>query len=369
MWVRLLIIPFLDTVREYAILLFRPYLAVYRLKGQGKGGPVTLTYAVSGADSDFKSYLKNILFVEAEPVEEETVQNLPFWRLRKLIDDSTTDITFIGGGKSLIRRLPSRKAIIMPRSVDQILNIKGEWKDVLARFHTTVRRNELRLIRKYGYETEISDKDTDFEMFFYAMYLPSMKERHGYQAHLKSYAVAYQRFKRGLLFLTKQGDTYVSGGLCDTRSEPGIVHFLLTGVMNANQQLIKVGAQSALYYAIAQWAYDHNYEAVDFEAAEPFLKKGILQHKRKWGMAARIPPNAYKQLWLKIQRHTPAVDQFLKDNPCIMINERGDLQGLFFADDPDQVPAETKAEWDKLCAMPGLNGYRICSVEDLVQAW
>ena len=86
-------------------------------------------------------------------------------------------------------------------------------------------------------------------------------------------------------------------------------------------------------------------------------------------MAARIPPNAYKQLWLKIQRHTPAVDQFLKDNPCIMINERGDLQGLFFADDPDQVPAETKAEWDKLCAMPGLNGYRICSVEDLVQAW
>jgi len=45
----------------------------------------------------------------------------------------------------------------------------------------------------------------------------------------------------------------------------------------------------------------------------------------------------------------------------------GRIARSLFADDPDQVSPETRAEWDTLCAMPGLNGYRVCSIEDLVQ--
>ena len=313
-------------------------------------------------------FFKDTLFLDGETVEEKTTYRFPIWRIKELLTGSKSDLTFINAGENLIRRLPAQNAVVMPRLVDQILDVRGEWEAVLERFHTTVRRNELRLIRKYGYKTEVSYKDADFEMFFQKMYLPSVKLRHGQQAHIMPYAKAYSRFQQGLLFLTTRENNFVSGGLCDIQMESGIVHFLLTGVMQADQQLIKEGAQSALYYAIAQWANIQGYKAVDFEATEPYLKKGILQHKRKWGMAARIPPNMRKRLWFKVHRPTPAVNQFLKDNPCIMINGRGELQGLFFADDPDQVSPETRAEWDKLCAMPGLNGFQVWAIEDFVQS-
>ena len=286
--------------------------------------------------------------------------------LGRLINNPAVDLTLIGASGNLIRRLPAKNTIVLPRLVDQILDVRGEWKDVQARFHHQVRNGEMRLIRKYGYQIETSNKDTDFEKFFHEMYIPSMKMRHGYQAHILSWTEAYECFKQGVLFLTKRDGIYVSGSVCVTQSASGVVHGLLIGVLQADQQLVKEGAQGVLYYAVAQWANTHGYEAVDFEATEPFLKKGILQYKKKWGTVIRIPRNDRKRLWLKIQRHTPAVNQFLKDNPCIMINKQGDLQGLFFVDDSDQVPADTKAEWDKLCAMPGLKGYCIYPVENLV---
>jgi hypothetical protein len=356
-------VPYLDIIREYAILIFRPYLTTYQLKGQTKEGPITIQYAVSGADTQLKFYFKSILF-EQEPVEEETFK-MPIWHLGKLINNPSIDLILIGAGENLIRRLPTRNAVVLPRIVNQSLDVQGEWEDILKRMHKNLRKTHLKLMRRFGYEYEVSDKDKDFDLFFHEMYLPSMKVRHGRQAYIASYANAYESFKRGILFLTKRDGIYVSGGLCDIPSEPGVVNFLLVGVMNADQQLMDEGAQSAVYHAVIHWANKHHFKKIDFQGTEPYLSKGILENKKRWGAFVRIQSN--KRLWLKIHRHTPAVNRFLKDNPCIMINEQGNLQGLFFADNPDHVPAETKAEWDKLCAMPGLNGYCIRSVEDLVR--
>jgi hypothetical protein len=135
-------------------------------------------------------------------------------------------------------------------------------------------------------------------------------------------------------------------------------------VINADQQLLAEGAQSALYYAVIHWANQHNYEAVDFEATEPYLKKGILQYKRKWGVEARVKSDL--RVWVGIHRLTPAVVQFLKDNPCIAISDRSHLYGLFFTDEPDNVSADTREAWKKMCNMPGLQGFKIRSVKDFL---
>ncbi|MBN1878171.1 MAG: GNAT family N-acetyltransferase [Anaerolineae bacterium] len=358
-WAQRSIVALLSVAREYIILLFRPYLTIYQLKGHGKGGPLTVNFAVNGADTDLKLYLADILFVE-KPVEAK-VGNIPFWRLKRLTDTSSSDLTFIGASKQLVRRLPARNSIILPRIVKQTLDVQGRWEDVLQRFPKTIRKNELRLVRKYGYEYEVSNQDEDFEIFFHEMYLPSMRTRHGNQAALTPFANAYRRFKQGILFLVKREGTYVAGGLCYAKREPGVVHFLLTGVIQGDQKLLREGAQSAVYYAVTHWSNKHGYKVVDFQGTVPYLEKGILQHKRKWGAAASI--QSRKRIWLKIHRNTPAVGQFLQDNPCIFINERGDLQGLFFKNSSGNISPEMRAKWDQLCDMPGLEGYAVYSIK------
>jgi hypothetical protein len=356
------ILPHLSIAREYVILAFRRYLTVHLLKGQGKDGPLTIAFAVHGADTDLKLYLSSILFVE-EPVEEE-IASVPLRRLGEFTNASSCDLAFIGASKYLIRRLPARNALVLPRIVGQTLDVQGEWEDVLQRLHKKLRRYHLRLMRKYGYEYETSDQDRDFDLFFYEMYLPSMRARHGEQAHIVSYAKAYHHFKLGTLFLVKREGTFASGGLCTSSRDRGVVQFRFTGVKNGDQQLMKEGALNAAYHACIHWANKHGYKAYDFMGTVPYLGKGILQHKKRWGATASI--QSHKRIWLKIHRDTPAVRQFLSDNPFIFINEQGDLQGLFFEDEPDNISSETKAKWNSLCNMPGLEGYVVRSVKDFV---
>lgn len=354
--------PLLNAAREYSILAFRPYVTSLQFSGQGEAGPLTVSYVTNGGDYKLKLFLQSLLFKE-EPVEGKP-SRVPLWQLGRLIHNPTSDITFINANKGLLNRLPAKNAILLPRLVDQVLDTRGSWEGLLQRFHKTIRRNELRLVRKYGYEYEIFDKDADFEMFFHQMYRPSMITRHNRQASLFSYSKAYQFFKQGVLLLVRRQRTYVSGGICDIKRERGVVHFLIEGVINADQQLLAEGAQSALYYAVIHWANQHHYKAVDFEATEPYLTKGILQYKRKWGVEARV--NSNRRLWIGIHCLTPAVVQFLKDNPCITISDRGHLHGLFFTDEPDNVSADTREAWKKLCNMPGLQGFKIHSVKDFL---
>jgi hypothetical protein len=351
-----------SALKEYAILLTRPYLNALRLRGQTQAGPITLTYAISGADSNLKWYLESLLFVE-QPLEEK-IGNVPYWRIGQLINSPGSDLTLVGASKYLIHRLPTRNALVLPRLVNQTLDVRGDWDSVVRRLHPKLRRHELRLVRKYGYEYEVSDRDEDFETFYHRMYLPSMQGRHGRQALVGSYERARRHFKGGILFLVKREGRAVSGGLCYIQRGSRVVNFLLVGVLDADARLFKEGAQGAVYNAVIHWAHQRGYAEVDFQATDPFLAQGVLQHKRKWGATATI--QSYKRLWIKVHRNTPAVNRFLKDNPCIIINPHGDLQALFVADDPSNVSEDTRSEWESLSAMPGLNGYLTLSAQDLI---
>jgi hypothetical protein len=362
-WMRCSIFSFLNTARDFAVLGLRRHFNVYQMAGQANKGPITVVYAENGEHRSFRLYLEDIFFAK-EPVVKK--YQLPIWRVGELINDSNSDLTFILANKVLINKLPTRNTILMPHVLNQTLDIRGRWEDVLQRFHKTIRRNELRLIRKYNYEAEISDKDTDFEKFFHEMYLPSMKTRHGEQAQLRSYEKAYRHFKRGVLILVKRDGEVVGGGLCNLEKEPGVVHFLLIGVMNADQQLLKEGAQGAVYHAVIRWSHEHSYEAVNIgEAIPPYLEDSVLQYKRKWGIGLRVLPTIRTRIWLKIQRDTPAVRQFFKDSPLIIIGEYGQLQGLIVVDDPSNITEATLNEWNAQYATPGLDGLLVCSMADL----
>ncbi len=348
----------LQEAKEIALLIAKPFLTLHEWRGQGQCGPLTVSY--TGFEYA-KPYLKSTLFIQ-EPTER-VIGRFPIWRLDRLIDSQDTDISFVVADRRLISKLPHQNTLILPYRTRLTVDISGEWEEVVQRFSRTVRRNELRLIRKYGYMYEVSHSLTEFEAFYHTMYVPTMKERHAELADLVPFEVACQYFRRGLLILIKRDNQQVAGAVC--YPEGRVLYAIIMGVLSADEQLIREGAMAACYYSWIHWAHQQGYEAVDFWGSKPYLM-GLFLYKRKWGVTVGVPSDMPQRIWLSIRRNTPAVCQYLKDNPCITLDDQGSLWGLIFTDDPGNIEPETKAAWYKRYDTPGLNGLLIHSVSDLL---
>lgn len=354
------VIPRLHEAKEIIRLLARPYLPVYQMQGQGHGGPLRVTYI--GLEFT-KPVLKSMLFA-GNPVEQQ-VGRIPFWRYDELANLSSSDILIIHAAKHLIRKLPRQNAIVLPQYVHHILDIQGNWQDVKSRFRKST-RYELRTTRKYDYQYKVSHDDQDFEMFYHDMYLPTMKVRHGSLVTLMPVSEAYQYFRHGILFLVRRDEQCVCGSICHI--EQDTVHYMIVGVINGDQQLINEGALGALNCLRIQWANQRGYKAVNFLGSGiPRLNGGMFQYKRKWGTAVSVPPHLHRQIWIRVCRITPAVSQFLKENPFIVVDEKGGLHGLITVDDIHDVSDETKKEWEKDYVTPGLSSLLIRSVSDFAK--
>jgi len=354
------VIPRLHEAKEIVRLLARPYLPVYQLQGQGQGGPLAVTYI--GLEFA-KPFWKSFIFVE-DPVEQRVGQ-IPCWRYDKVVDLSSGDILIVEATKHLIRKLPRQSAIVLPERVDHIVDVQGDWQDVRSRFRKSVRKNELRLIRKYGYEYDVSYASQDFEEFYHQMYLPTTRDRHGELSFPKSISEAYQYFRRGWLFRVKRDGDWVSGVVCHPLQ--GVLLARISGVKNADARLIHEGATAATYYAAIHWANQHRYKVVNFLGSGVRLSGGLFQHKRKWGATVSVSPNLHRQIWIRVRRITPAVSRFLKENSFIVVDKSGKLHGLIIVDEPHNVSAETRKEWEKRYVTPGLSSLLIRSVRNFAE--
>ena len=353
------LIPRLQEAKEIGRLLVRPGLPIYQLQGQRQCGPLTVSYV--GFDYS-RPLLKSILFAGA-PMERKVGQ-IPFWRCREVADWSSSDIVIVDAVKQLIHKLPCQNAIVLPPHVDHILDVSGDWQAVKSRFRKSI-QNELRLTRKYGYQYEVSQCDQDFEMFYKDMYLPTMENRHGALASPVPIYEARQYFRHGFLFLVKRDGQPVCGSVCYPRQD--MLDFIIAGVIDGDQQRMKEGAIGALNCLRICWANEHGYRAVNFMGTAPYLNMGLFQQKRHWGTTLSVSRSLQRRLWLGIRHKTPAVSQFLKENPFVVVGEDGKLDGLIIVDDPSTVSDEARKEWKARYATPGLSSLVIRSVNSFTE--
>jgi hypothetical protein len=346
--------------KETLRLVLNPFLQAYRLAGQNQAGSLAATYI--GTESSVW-YLRKNLFGEGST--KIRVGRVSAWQIDKMTALPDSDILIVEAGKWLVDKLPQQKAIVIPSYVHLLLDVQGPWEEVESHLRRRKSaRSEMRLVHKYGYEYEISHREDDFQTFYRDMYLPSVKPRHKEFASPMSKELAYQHFRNGLLFLVKRNGQCVCGNLC--RVQQKTLFLVLGGILNADERLMKEGALGATDYLNIRWASQNGFETVNFLVTEPFLGSGVFQYKRKWGSRVAIPSNEKKRIWLKVRRLTPAVAQFLKDNPAIVLGENDTLQGLIVTDDPASVSAEDKEEWQKKYATPGLDSLLIRSVADFI---
>lgn len=349
------VVPFLHDLKEVVRLLSRPYLPMYQWQGQGTGGPLTVIYVGPGFA---KTFLRSILFVEP-PLEQE-IGRIPFWCCRELPKRVTSDIVIVEASKRLVHSLPHRNALVFPQHLEHILDVRGEWTEVQKRFRSTVHKNELRLIRRYNYEFDVSHDERDFEEFFHQMYLPTTRERHGERSMPFSLADAYQHFRSGWLFRFKREGVWVSGGLVHPHQKNLVL--AMVGVRNGDKQLIQEVAIAVSYFTTIQWANQHNFDGFDVLGSGPRLKGGLFQHKRKWGCTVSVPSHLHRLIWLNVQHLTPAVAEFLKEAPLATVAKDSKLHGLIVVDDPHNVPNQVRKEWEASYVTPGLSSLLVRSV-------
>jgi hypothetical protein len=353
------VIPRLHGAKEIARLLLNPFLPVYEMQGQGQGSPLTVTYI--GLEFT-RPFMKKLLFVE-EPVERQ-VGRVPFWRCQELTDSASSDIVIVEATRHLVQRLSSRNAFAFPELIEHLVDVRGDWEDVRSRFRRSVRRHDLRVIRKYGYEYEVSHDRQDFEHFYHHMYVPTMDDRHGEMSVPTLYSEACQHFEHGLLFRVERDGDWASGSVCYPKQD--VLVASLAGIRNGDEELLRHGATAALYYVATHWANQNGFAAVNFMGSAARLKSGGFQHKRKWGTAVRVPPNLHRRIWISVRRVTPAVSQFLQENPFAVVDKDGKLYGLVVVDDVRNVSAETRQQLEKLYVTPGLDRLVVRSVDSFV---
>jgi len=295
---------------------------------------------------------------------EQEIGRVPLWHASEALGSLTSDLVFVESSQHLIGKLAHQSAVILPFRVQFMLDLQGEWELVEQRFRPNTRRN---IGKAQGYaccEYEISRQAQDVKMFYDKMYLPTVRERHGRLAAILPESEAYQYLRHGWLFLVKRDSVYVCGSLGYARQDTA--EFIEMGVLNGDMQLMREGVIEAMNYLRIRWAHQEGYKALSFGECWPFLS-GIFQSKRKWGATVSVPSHEHKQIWVKIQRNTPAASHFLKNNPCVIVDGEGRLNGLIITDDPDQVTPDVAAASRKLYATPGLADLCIRSVTDLME--
>jgi len=354
------LLPYLYELEELVVPFIKPDLDVWQWQGQGTGSPLTVTYI--GLEY-FSWYLKEVMFTE-EP-QEIVKEPVSFWRPNEVACAPGSDIVVVAGSERLIRRLPRQNAIVVPLYVQNRLPIQGEWDHLRDRLRKSKSvRNEFSWLGRYDYVCEASRNYEDLEMHYHKMYLPTMAARHGDVAHIVSEDEARQHFRHGHLLFAKRDGEVVASGLC--RAHGDTLRWVTIGVLDGDEQLLQERVIGAMYILVIRWANQTGYKYVDFLGCPPFLSMGVFRYKRKWGTRIGIPPDSHKQVWFKFQRDTPAVRHFLKENPCAVIDEQGDLRGLVVIDDPDAITPELEARWDKDYLTPGMKSLLIRSFAQLL---
>ena len=215
----------------------------------------------------------------------------------------------------------------VPDWISMCLDLPGSWEEVVAGFRRTARNNDLRLIRRNGWDVRVARGRDAVDAFYDGMYLPYVRRRHGDASVIASRREVRSRAKRGAILEVVRGSEMAAAGV--VYPEDGVLYFLWTGVPARLVEAPPEGAISALNFFVIRHAFDSGCSAVDFAGTRAFPGDGIYQFKRRWGTYVEdtFSPSS---LLLRPRQGSAAAVAFCRRFPVIA--RRGDeLEALFVA--------------------------------------
>jgi hypothetical protein len=206
------------------------------------------------------------------------------------------------------------------------VDISGDIGSIMLKDHSL--KYAQRLMRKNELSFEEANEPSRLSNFYYDMYLPYITKRFGNSALLENYQSLLKEFTHCDLILIKCKDQEIAGSLIAYKGRKA--RLWCFGIKDANPDYVKMGAFGALYSFSFQYLKDKGFKNAGVGGSRPFLKDGVLNYKRKWGLRITEPFEFF--FLLKAIKITEGSKAFLVNNPFIYIN-KGEFNCAVFLDE------------------------------------
>lgn len=212
-------------------------------------------------------------------------------------------------------------------------------------------RSDLRKIRRNALQFHVTHDLKQLRDFYDHMYAPYIAQVHGGSAVIMSYESMKAAFPHGELLLVMQADEPIAGLLISYSGTTPRLWSL--GVRDANRDLVRAGAIGGLYHFSVQHLCEKGYAKANLGLSRPFLRDGVLQYKKKFGM--RLSRAGREWFAVRILEDSEATRTLLRETPLI-VERDGLLYGLICVDaSADRLSEEDWERLDRQFFMPGLS--------------
>jgi len=239
------------------------------------------------------------------------------------------------------------KAVFVPDWVDGNVDISDD--NTLYHKHKSL-ESDLRRVRKYELDYEITKDPQLVDEFYYQMYQPYILRTHRDRAFLLTHDVYMQEMRKGELLLIKKGEERIAGTVL--RYAKKVAYLWILGAKEGNKEYVKEGAFGALFYYSIRHVKGKGFNEVNFGKTRAFLNNGIIQFKAKRGI--HILESSRMGFILEPLIELSSLSDFFIRNPFIFEDKTGLNGALFFA--ADHPFSEKDLEWlAKNYFLPGLS--------------
>jgi hypothetical protein len=211
-----------------------------------------------------------------------------------------------------------------PAMVDLEMPVPAVLEGPLARWSRSARA-DISKLRRDHFEYDVQTGDAWVHEFHRRFHNPSMAERHGTEAYTASERDLRQGARaQGAEFLRIVRDGVWVGGILN-RSTPEGYRLQRLGWRSGEQQLLKAGVVSAIYWSSIRRAAELGHGCVHFGQVPPYLEDGLMFFKGKWG--ARFEPLSckYGEFHLLVDPSHETCRQFLAAHSLLARGSNGDV--------------------------------------------
>lgn len=362
LWLRRLLFSSLLKVysqsRRIQALISQLRLPVSIVSGESKNGE-RLCLMFIGREA-FSLYLSDLLFKQRPRIEP--IKKVFLWRLHHVVHvvpDNVNGI-LVSCDRFYQRHLEKAECYVFPHFVDMVLG-GSDPDDVLKRM-TSSARDDVRKVRKYGYFFEMCSDVDDLHLFYKRMYLPLIASRYRdapvytppFMFFRWLWLIGYQ-----LVFIKDSQKEVIAGCFYGVNKDMATVRYL--GVINGDLELVRKGAESAIYYFFVHLLENREIQSANFGGVRPFFTDGLFWYKQKWGMTVWASDFLKEIFGLRIIHDTGFLNNFLIEHPFISINTKKELTGYIFVN-KEPFDDAVEEELEKRFSNPGISRFRFIKV-------
>jgi len=334
---------------------------LYRIKECSSGESIRFVFL--GWDYKLRNYWLHRICRESNPRKKR--KWILAGRVKQYLNKNREkiDLALIQSPGLTTEKLSYPHLYLLPRWMEMILPTDFS--------QNRIRRKEVRRrIRKHAMEFDFRNTKEDFDLFYYRMYQPLLKERHTGSAEFATYLMLEKKLDLGavLLFVSCEGQPKAAQFIEKGDDLPRILTF---GVVDGSEEIVKMGVHGALYYFVIEHFGNEGYSSIRCGSSMPVALDGVTQFKMRMGASPFLKDLKERSKYILIPFGSgKGLKEVLKKNPLFHLSSNR-LRTIWFVEPDDFHTKEEFLNFYRRIRSDRMERIEICHFGDpgKIQHW